>query len=138
MKDRCLNPNHQQHKYYGAKGISVCREWLDYKNFLHDMGEPEAGMQIDRLDSSKGYYKENCRWATACQNSSNRAGWGRYKTKGVFQRPSGNWAAVMSVNNKSMVLGTFKTQQEAAEVFDKATLEWHGKFAVTNKMLGAL
>lgn len=48
--------------------------WEDFNNFLDDMGERPEGCTIDRIDNTKGYYKENCRWAThkeQCQNKSN-------------------------------------------------------------------
>lgn len=42
MTARCRNPKHKDYKYYGARGISVCTQWLDFKNFLADMGERPA------------------------------------------------------------------------------------------------
>lgn len=138
MKDRCSNPNHQYFHLYGGAGIKVCEDWLSYENFLSDMGEPSPGMQIDRIDSRLGYFKANCRWATPQQNAANRSGWGRYKTKGIYQRPSGRWAAVMRVSGKTITIGTFDTKEEAALAFDKAILEWHGEFALTNQMMGAI
>lgn len=138
LKERCNNPKHQNFRYYGGAGISYDPSWDKYQNFLSDMGEPAPGMQIDRIDSKKNYCKENCRWVTPIQNSSNRGGWGKYKTKGVFQRPSGNWAASMRVDGKTIVIGTFQSQSEAAKAFDIAIKEWHGEYAVTNEMLGAV
>src|SRR5512139_3737195 len=32
MKDRCLNPNCPSFKNYGARGITVCKRWLEYEN----------------------------------------------------------------------------------------------------------
>ena len=36
MKTRCLNPQSCNYKYYGARGIKICTEWLGkdgFKNF---------------------------------------------------------------------------------------------------------
>ena len=33
IKSRCDNPNVPSYKHYGARGISVCEEWRDYKAF---------------------------------------------------------------------------------------------------------
>ena len=68
IKARCLNPNHQDYKYYGGRGITVCDEWReDFKAFhdhvtrLPNYGEP--GMTIDREENDEGYYPGNVRWA---------------------------------------------------------------------------
>ena len=35
------------------------------------MGERPKGTSIDRIDATKGYFKENCRWATRTENMRN-------------------------------------------------------------------
>lgn len=137
LLERCRNPNHQHYALYGGAGVTVCAEWTEYKNFVADMGEPEdKQMQIDRIDPTKGYCPENCRWATRSQNSANRRGWSKLGLKGVTQRPSGRFAAVMHVAKKLVTLGTFDTAEEAARAYDKAALERFGEFALTNAKLG--
>lgn len=70
---RCTNPNHPTYHYYGGRGITVCDEWRKFVNFFSDMGEhPGDGYSIDRIDNDKGYYKENCRWATKDEQVENR------------------------------------------------------------------
>lgn len=72
MMDRCEWGGHRvMYARYGARGIHVCNRWHEYKNFLEDMGERPLGASIDRIDNSKGYFKENCRWATSWQQSRN-------------------------------------------------------------------
>jgi len=72
MKQRCMNPKAPGYKWYGALGVKVCDEWLIFENFLEDMGERPEGMSLDRIDSTKNYCKDNCRWATAKQQIRNR------------------------------------------------------------------
>jgi hypothetical protein len=71
MLYRC-RPDHDQRKYYYDRGICVCERWLLFLNFLEDMGEPPAGMTLDRIDNDKGYEKSNCRWATQLQQRHNQ------------------------------------------------------------------
>lgn len=72
MKNRCLNPHHRSYKNYGGRGVTVCKEWLDFSVFLEDMGERPEETSLDRIDNNKGYFKENCRWATLSSQQRNK------------------------------------------------------------------
>lgn len=72
MKQRCLNPNNPNFKDYGGRGISICRRWFEFKNFLEDMGPRPLNRSIDRKNNDGNYNKKNCRWATASQQAFNR------------------------------------------------------------------
>ena len=73
MKNRCLNPNARDYVYYGAKGVTVCKRWLVFANFVTDMGRrPTPAHTLDRINSAKGYCKSNCRWATRQEQARNR------------------------------------------------------------------
>jgi hypothetical protein len=74
MIHRCTSAGSKHYPRYGGSGIKVCDEWLNFDSFLLDMGERPAGTSIDRIDGSKGYFPQNCRWATPCVQASNRKG----------------------------------------------------------------
>ncbi len=75
MKERCYNPKNWSYKYYGAKGVSVCPEWLNnFPQFVLDVGpKPSPGHSLDRVDSSLNYSPDNCRWATQTEQTNNQS-----------------------------------------------------------------
>ncbi len=70
---RCNNPRCGSYNDYGGRGIKVCERWLEYDNFLFDMGPRPEGMSIDRIDNNEGYNPKNCRWATKKEQSRNKS-----------------------------------------------------------------
>lgn len=75
MRRRCYNPDRPDYKYYGAKGVTVCEEWnRSFFAFATDMAASWfPGASIERKDNTKGYYKENCCWATIQEQQLNRS-----------------------------------------------------------------
>ncbi len=73
MVGRCSSDDPRVAKDYKSKGVTVCDEWVaSFEKFFNDMGaRPSSGHSIDRVEVTKGYYKENCRWATIKEQNRN-------------------------------------------------------------------
>lgn len=72
MIGRCYRKSNGSYKNYGAKGITVCDKWKTFEGFFEDMGFC-GDLCLDRIDNTKGYSKENCRWVTHKQNNRNKS-----------------------------------------------------------------
>lgn len=72
MKRRCFNEHASNYRRYGERGISICERWLDFSNFLADMGpRPSSEMSIERVNNDGNYEPGNCIWATAFVQANN-------------------------------------------------------------------
>lgn len=74
MKSRCYNPNSPEYDRYGGAGIDISDEWrYDYSSFKEWalLNGYTDELSIDRIDGTKGYCPENCRWATAKMQQNN-------------------------------------------------------------------
>jgi hypothetical protein len=73
MLRRCRRPQEDSYARYGARGISVCNRWLDFANFIADMGRrPGYGWSLERINNDGNYEPGNVRWATAKEQARNR------------------------------------------------------------------
>jgi hypothetical protein len=71
MISRCSNSHNNQWSNYGKRGITVCKRWGVFQNFLDDMGKKPTKLTLERVDNEKGYQPGNCRWATQEEQQHN-------------------------------------------------------------------
>lgn len=81
-KQRCTNPNNNQYRDYGLRGIqfrfSSIREGAEW--VLDNLGpKPQPDMSLDRIDNNRGYEPGNLRWATRLEQARNKRAYKRTK-----------------------------------------------------------
>jgi len=122
-----------QDKYYAKRYVSSRtvngKQSCKYMQMHREIMNAPDGVQIDHINHNKlDNRKENLRFATAGQNSSNRA---KRKTKSSspFKGVSWcnrlkRWKAGIKVKNKSIHLGYHFCPVEAAKAYNDAALKY--------------
>jgi hypothetical protein len=70
-RNRCRSSGNTKYADYGGRGIQFSILWDKFEDFLADMGNPEPGMELDRINNDGNYEPGNCRWVTRQQNLRN-------------------------------------------------------------------
>ena len=72
IKYSATNPNSRDF----IAGIKLCKRWEDSSLFCKDVGEPEdASFIFARIDKSKGFTPNNCRWISKSEASKLNTQW---------------------------------------------------------------
>lgn len=92
LMSRCLYQGNTAYRYYGGKGIKVCKQWMKYTAFKTwaVANGYERGLSIDRIDAGGNYTPSNCRWITREENSR-RASASVYVTAHGETKTAGQW-----------------------------------------------
>lgn len=108
MKERCSNPNATNYRYYGAKGIRVCEEWLAFETFYEwaKTSGYRDDLTIDRINVFDNYKPGNCRWATIREQNNNTTR-NHTITIGRETRTIQGWADEIGIN-RSTILSRLK------------------------------
>ena len=124
MKERCDKDGHN--KYYKDKGITYELRWEDFNNFKDDMYEKYKTalslygdkIELDRIDGSKNYSNDNCRFITKGHNTANQMPRKRKNNLpcGVEKNSNGSFRARIWTDRKGISLGSKKTPEEAHQL----------------------
>lgn len=72
MKRRCYNSTDKNYRWYGAKGVTICNEWLEYPPAFELWALANGytdELTIDRIHADDGYCPSNCRWIAHSENA---------------------------------------------------------------------
>lgn len=91
MNQRCYYKKDIKFRWYGGRGIIVCKRWRSWParyeqfiNFCQDMGRRlSLDMTIDRIDPDGHYTSKNCRWLARKENTKRRV---PLKNIGIYKR----------------------------------------------------
>ena len=124
MRSRCYTKSDNSYKAYGARGITVHKDWDLFQNFSRDMGErPSASHTLERIDVDKDYSKENCEWISFEKQSRNKQ-CHKNPDVGIIQLPSGRFQARISFKNKGYHATTVDTIEEARQARTQLELKY--------------
>ena len=109
MIARCHEPKSKDYARYGARGIDVCDRWRSGEDgvsgfilWMQDMGpKPFPGASIDRIDGTRGYSPENCRWASVHEQANNKVTNVRLTARGQTMTVA-QWARVVGIGPKTL------------------------------------
>lgn len=119
MRERCRIITSQSYRYYGKRGITICKEWDDFQVFYDWAVENGYNdkLTLDRRNNDGNYEPSNCRWATMAQQNQNQS-----STKL-------NSVKVMTIRNLNRI-GAFTTS-ELAKIYGVSSTNI--KYIINNK-----
>lgn len=104
MKERCLNRNSDNYRYYGARGVKVCDEWMSFSGFYEwsKISGYRDDLTIDRINVFGNYCPSNCRWATM-QEQNNNTTRNHTITIGMETRTIQGWADEVGISRSTIL-----------------------------------
>lgn len=122
MIRRCYNPNEPSYRFYGAIGIDVCEEWknspIAFIEWCQQTYPNQGEVSLDRIDGSKGYSPENCRWANRLEQSHNLKN-NRFVTVCGETHCVTEWCSMYGISPGAI----YKRVNQKGQTFETAILE---------------
>jgi hypothetical protein len=130
-----------QYKWSAAKGVKYAASSINGRVVLMHrlISNAPEGMEVDHINGDGlDNRKDNLRICTSKQNHYNHKLLANNKSgyNGVSKTPFNTWHTCISVNNKTVHLGTYKNKEDAALAYNMAAKEYYGEFARLNKIGG--
>lgn len=130
MIHRCTNSKHNAYKYYGKRGITVCKEWRENSKVFISWALSngwEKDLRIDRVDNESGYSPGNVRFVDTGLSGRNKRLLYANNTSGYsgasYMQRNQKWMAQLQCDGVKYRLGYFETAIEAAMARDNKARE---------------
>lgn len=131
---RCENPKSHSYKWYGARGISIDKNWRTNPKAFCDWAIENGykpGLEIDRIDVNGNYTPENCQFVTHKENCAPNKRRTRKTSKtgerNVVPNKCGKYDVYAFLDGKQKYIGSFSTVKDAVNARDKAENNIHDK-----------
>ena len=100
MKQRCYDKNCSDYKRYGGRGIKVCDEWLDYRNFYDwaMSNNYKNNLTIERINNDGDYEPDNCKWIPPEAQARNKRS-NRYITFRGVTKTLAEWSRILGMEH---------------------------------------
>lgn len=139
MWTRCTNIKSDRYKNYGGRGITVCKEWEIFTNFINDIGmKPSINHSIGRIDNNGNYCKNNCRWETPLQQKTNTTTTVLIEFNGV-KKIASEWAKEFNISEfkirQRFARGIMPPELFNRENFNEKSIEFNGQIKLTTEWL---
>lgn len=99
MKKRCYNKSEESYRWYGAKGIKICNEWMDNPKLFEEWSLNNGyndSLTIDRINENKDYSPDNCRWTTKNDNSKYKSTTSMINVNGIIHSGK-DWSRTLHI-----------------------------------------
>lgn len=120
MTQRCNNPNSNNFKNYGARGITIdidLKEFIAYKNYVEQLPNYDPiNNTLDRIRNNESYSKGNLRWTSYSVQAANQrfSGKGFNKFTGVnWSKTHNRWIARVTLKGKTLLSKVCLTEKIA-------------------------
>lgn len=104
MISRCTYRGDTNFRFYGGRGIKVCREWRDgfepFRDWALAHGYSDE-LSIDRIDPDGNYEPSNCRWATKVEQANNKRN-SKFVTVNGRTHTVAQWCGILGVRKSAI------------------------------------
>jgi hypothetical protein len=138
MHQRCSNPNSNRYYLYGARGVKVCKRWNSFAMFLADMGlKPSPDYSIERMNGSRDYEPDNCKWATRYEQGANKSN-NRLVTINGITRHASAWGRETGLGEHEILRRLYRGKAGSDLIKPPERRAVNGEYLVCRRGLHAL